>query len=121
MDYPRKKTSGGGNNKKYAKKSYGEASVMNKAICSKCDRECMVPFKPTGTKPVLCSNCFKKPEGSSKDFKGGKGAKSNRDFSKKSFDPRSEPRFEPRKEKSAMTSEQFEILNAKLDKILGKL
>lgn len=79
----------------------------------------MVPFKPTGTKPVLCSNCFKKPEGrDGKDFKGGKGG---RDFSKKSFDPRSEPRFEPRKEKSAITSEQFEILNAKLDKILGKL
>lgn len=29
------------------------------AICSKCKKKCRVPFKPTGNKPVLCSDCFK--------------------------------------------------------------
>ncbi len=31
---------------------------MHKAICSDCGSRCEVPFKPTGGKPVLCSDCF---------------------------------------------------------------
>lgn len=26
--------------------------------CSKCGKEARVPFKPTGDRPVLCSECF---------------------------------------------------------------
>ncbi len=29
-------------------------------ICAKCGRNCQVPFKPTGDKPVYCSDCFRK-------------------------------------------------------------
>ena len=32
---------------------------MHKAICDDCGQSCEVPFKPTGDKPVYCSNCFK--------------------------------------------------------------
>ena len=28
-------------------------------ICDKCGKECEVPFKPTSSKPVYCSDCFK--------------------------------------------------------------
>jgi len=28
--------------------------------CTKCGKEAQVPFKPTGSKPVLCSDCFSK-------------------------------------------------------------
>ena len=28
------------------------------ATCAKCKKETQVPFKPTGTKPVLCRDCF---------------------------------------------------------------
>src|SRR3989344_5080840 len=31
---------------------------MFDATCSKCGKACQVPFKPTGSKPVLCSECF---------------------------------------------------------------
>jgi len=31
---------------------------MHKAICSKCKKECEVPFKPTEGKPVYCKECF---------------------------------------------------------------
>lgn len=31
---------------------------MFPATCSNCGDACEVPFKPTGSKPVLCSNCF---------------------------------------------------------------
>ena len=29
-------------------------------ICAKCKKETQVPFKPTGSKPVLCRECFQK-------------------------------------------------------------
>lgn len=28
------------------------------AICSKCKKNCKVPFRPTGDKPVYCRDCF---------------------------------------------------------------
>lgn len=32
--------------------------TMHKAICTECNKDCEVPFRPTGDKPVLCQNCF---------------------------------------------------------------
>lgn len=54
---------GGGGRPNFQKKSFGggfrdrEAS-MHKAICSECSKSCEVPFRPTGDKPVYCSDCF---------------------------------------------------------------
>lgn len=31
---------------------------MFSATCSNCGREAQVPFRPTGSKPVYCSDCF---------------------------------------------------------------
>ena len=33
---------------------------MHDARCSKCGKDCQVPFKPSGGKPVLCMDCYKK-------------------------------------------------------------
>ena len=32
---------------------------MHDVVCDKCKKPCQVPFKPTGDKPVYCSDCFK--------------------------------------------------------------
>jgi CxxC-x17-CxxC domain-containing protein len=32
---------------------------MFSVICSKCGRNCDVPFRPTANKPVYCRDCFK--------------------------------------------------------------
>ena len=48
---------------------------MTKVICSSCGVECEVPFKPTSSKPVYCSDCFSKKE------KSGSGRDSGRDLS----------------------------------------
>ncbi|MFA6271651.1 MAG: CxxC-x17-CxxC domain-containing protein [Patescibacteria group bacterium] len=53
--------------------------VMHKAVCSECGQSCEVPFKPTGNKPVYCSNCFKGKDKSSSNRSFG------RDFSKPNF------------------------------------
>ncbi len=47
---------------------------MFSVTCDKCGSKCDVPFKPTGNKPVYCSDCFRKNEdsGSNKPDKLGK-------------------------------------------------
>lgn len=34
--------------------------VMYKAVCADCSKECEVPFKPSGNRPVYCKECFSK-------------------------------------------------------------
>ena len=31
---------------------------MYPAVCANCGKETQVPFKPTGVRPVYCSDCF---------------------------------------------------------------
>lgn len=31
---------------------------MHQATCAECGKKCEVPFRPSGDKPVLCSECF---------------------------------------------------------------
>jgi CxxC-x17-CxxC domain-containing protein len=38
--------------------SRGSDREMYDATCSECGRGCKVPFRPNGSKPVYCSNCF---------------------------------------------------------------
>jgi len=33
---------------------------MHKAVCAECKKECEVPFKPSGDRPVFCKECFAK-------------------------------------------------------------
>ena len=41
--------------------------------CTKCGKDARVPFKPTGNKPVLCSDCFSK-DGGDRRSNGGSGS-----------------------------------------------
>jgi len=76
---------------------------MSSAICSNCGKECQVPFRPTGNKPVYCSECFEKM---------------NPRTERRSFD---RPRFEDRGSQGGQSNAQLEAINAKLDKILNLL
>ena len=76
---------------------------MHDATCSKCGKPCQVPFKPTGSKPVFCSDCFRQNEG---------GRDGGRDFA---------PRGPGRESSSGISAEQFKQINVKLDKILSVL
>jgi len=73
---------------------------MHEVTCDKCGKRCEVPFRPTGNKPVFCSDCFKKNEDSGSNFGS---------------------RNQDRPSQSGMSLEQFNQLNAKLDKILQVL
>lgn len=39
---------------------FGGPREMHKAVCTSCQKECEVPFKPSGDRPVLCKECFAK-------------------------------------------------------------
>ncbi len=71
----------------------GGPRQMHHAVCSKCNQDCEVPFRPTGSKPVFCSNCFEK--------KGGRGG---------------DDRFSSRR--GPDNQMQFDVINQKLDHIL---
>ncbi len=48
-----------------------EKPKMHQVICSDCGIRCQVPFKPTGERPVYCSECFEnhaETGGSKKEF-----------------------------------------------------
>jgi CxxC-x17-CxxC domain-containing protein len=41
---------------------------MFSATCSSCGKEAQVPFRPSGAKPVYCSDCFTSQRGSSSRY-----------------------------------------------------
>jgi CxxC-x17-CxxC domain-containing protein len=110
-----------------------ERPSMHRAICATCGRECEVPFKPTGDKPVFCSNCFGKKEDS-----GRRDKQMFRATCSKCHKPCEVP-FRPSGSKPVLCDNcfgkggekindgasqyhnQFEALNAKLDHILRLL
>ena len=99
------------NRRDFGRRSFGGRGggrEMHKAICSNCGKNCEVPFEPTGSKPVYCNGCFKK---------SGAGTNS------RAFQDRSQrkPYFERGNETRPQNSEQFEVINRKLDKILKML
>jgi len=34
--------------------------ILHKAVCADCHKDCEIPFKPTGERPVYCKPCFSK-------------------------------------------------------------
>lgn len=48
--------------------------VLHKAVCADCKKDCEIPFKPTGERPVYCKECFSKRKGGN-SFKGNHGNK----------------------------------------------
>ncbi len=43
-----------------ARRSFSEGgpTMMHKATCSQCGKDCQLPFRPNGNRAVFCSTCF---------------------------------------------------------------
>lgn len=82
---------------------------MTKTTCSNCGKECEVPFKPTGSKPVYCNDCFKSRGGGDRGRSDDRGSR-GRSFGNGDRSP-AQPQY----------GEQFTALNTKLDEILKLL
>ena len=46
--------------------------TMTTVTCSNCGRETQVPFVPTGSRPVYCSDCYSQMGGGSRGGGGGR-------------------------------------------------
>jgi CxxC-x17-CxxC domain-containing protein len=98
---PKQRSFGGGGGGGYDRSD--RPSVMHPATCSTCGVDCEVPFRPTGSKPVLCKVCFNKG-----------GANSSWEADGKRF---------PRKQSSAPQApdnikKQLDSIESKLNQIL---
>lgn len=78
----------GGHGKFGGKPRFGGEKEMFEAMCATCQKTCQVPFRPTGERPVYCSDCFRNVrEDSGNDFSR---APRNFDAPKRDFAPRRE-------------------------------
>lgn len=51
----------------------GDRPEMFDAVCDQCGKDCRVPFRPSGDKPIYCSECFEtKREDGGRDDRGGR-------------------------------------------------
>lgn len=80
---------------------------MFRATCADCGNSCEVPFRPTGERPVYCSNCF----GGKREGSSPAGAP-RRDFS-----PHAAPSSSADDRKLDELKRQIESLHQKLDKV----
>ena len=87
---------------------------MHAAICDQCRKECEVPFKPTGDRPVFCNNCFKKPGEKPGNFGG-------RDPGERSFNRNYGPETNPGSKNTEQFEKQLDMVNDKLDRIIRLL
>lgn len=101
---------GGGN--RGGRPSFGDRPQMHKTTCSECGNMAEVPFKPTGDKPVLCSDCF---GGGDRDNRSrGNDRGRDRGFGDKSRVSQSNGGVDFSKLK-----EEMNTLNSKLDILIG--
>ncbi|MFA6519010.1 MAG: CxxC-x17-CxxC domain-containing protein [Candidatus Shapirobacteria bacterium] len=77
---------------------------MYSAVCSKCGKDCRVPFMPSGDKPIYCSDCFERVGQS-----GGGFDRPRREFGNK---PYGNPQAQNQ------NNDLLVSINAKLGKIL---
>lgn len=102
----------------FQKKSWGgdkggnRDTVMHKATCSDCGNSCEVPFRPSGDKPVYCSNCF----GAKKE---GGDRSPRKDFGS-SRAPVSRQEFRPAPQNDD-TKRQLADISMKLDRLIGAI
>ena len=72
-----------------------EDRQMHRATCADCGKSCEVPFRPSGGKPVYCSDCFGRGDSSGSSSGSGSGLR-----------------------KPDKSNKKHDEINAKLDKIL---
>lgn len=119
-------------------RDFGGGSNMYDATCAECGKSCQVPFRPSGDKPVYCSDCFAQK-------RGGQDRRDNRRDDRRDrkmfsaicdkcgkacqipFQPTPgkpvfcDACFSKEKPSGAKGGDQLQQINAKLDKIINAL
>jgi CxxC-x17-CxxC domain-containing protein len=101
-DRPRGGRSGGGND--FRRRDSGPRQMYS-AVCDNCGKNCEIPFRPSGDRPVYCSDCFEKTE------KGGFQRSTRRDEGR--------PNFSVKDNTNNKMLDQMISLNSKMDKLIS--
>ena len=96
-------------------------SDMHKAVCNECGNSCEVPFRPTGDKPVYCSDCFRNKNNDNSRGPRDGGNRGGGDRGSRSRFGGDRPRHDGGNRGGGDSRGDFERLSAKLDKIISLL
>lgn len=96
----------------------GERAEMFDATCANCNKDCQVPFRPSGEKPVYCSSCFRRDDDRGGDRGGDfdRKPKPSRNFD---FRERVETIKESKDPRIDALKTQIDSVSAKLDKLIN--
>jgi len=97
-----------------------EPKQLYDAECGDCNKRCKVPFKPTGSHPVFCSDCFRNKDEAGSNYNPKKflGSSNSSSYSAKPSFASNESRVSAA---PSVTKEQFYALEKKVDAILNFL
>ena len=82
--------------------------TYTRVICADCNKECEIPFKPSGNRPVYCKECFPKHKGGSSFNANRDNRPEERDFprERRSDERQAEKRQKPVKKKKSFFLQQ---------------
>lgn len=86
---------------------------MHSATCASCQKMCQVPFRPSGDKPVYCSDCFSKQNGG-----GDRDRGNNRPQFDNRFPARREHSNDKKRDSDGELKQRLATIETKLNKIL---
>lgn len=117
QDYGRPNT--GRQNFQHSGNKEGGRTQMFAATCADCHKQCEVPFRPVGDKPVYCKECFNKRRESAPRDAGYKDSDSRSgNFPKQNFVSAKPQSSGPQLDDLKW---QMDAMNAKLDTLIQKL
>lgn len=96
--------------------------TLHDAVCAQCSSVCQVPFRPTGSRPVYCQNCFKRDDAGGE--RGGYGEKRSYGERPSYNDRPAKPMFhkpEGGGMSTAKIEERLKSIEDKLDALLDAL
>lgn len=107
MAFDRDRGSRGGGGRSFGHKSFDRNQSFDRPMfqttCSDCGKECEVPFRPTGERPVYCRDCYAK-------HGGGENRNSRPSF-----------RRDDNRSQAPSNNGQLSEINAKLDQLIKLL
>ena len=90
---------------------------MHDAVCNSCGKDCQVPFRPTGDKPVFCRDCFSK-QGGGREL-GRQAGERGSTGATHSMAPTMSQRSNDNSANTGELKRQIEQVSNKLDKLMS--
>jgi CxxC-x17-CxxC domain-containing protein len=103
---------------------------MHKAVCDECHKSCEVPFRPSGDKPIYCSDCFsskrddgdRAPRREFNDRPAPRREFNDRPAPRREFNDRPAPSFnKPAAPANDDVKRQLSEMNSKLDRLINSI